>query len=499
MRRLLLLLLVAGLLTFGYHRWKERNGLGYGLHRVSEKYTPADGPRIDLKDVQVLAALDAEYARLMDSIVPSVVSVSSRAVTQDGPAVVDPFELFFRGRRAMPSQRMKMSLGSGVIVSKEGHILTNEHVVQDTREIQVQLTDGRVEPAQLLGTDPETDIAVIKISTRNITPLPLGDSDAVRVGQIVFAVGNPFGLHETVTQGIISAKGRRTMRDSSVEFLQTDAAVNRGNSGGPLLNLRGEVIGINSAIYSETGGWAGISFAVPSNTARRALESLIKSGRVVRTYLGVAMQDLTPDLAQSLGLHETRGALVIDVVAGSPAEKAGLQRDDVIRAFNDRPINDILALRSRIAEVDPGKKVELTIMRGGKEQKVTVEVAEAPPDFAAARPKFAPPNSGQTPNPTPNQAPPENVLASIQVAEIPTAMRERLPDSVGGVMITQIQPDTDAATKLQPGDVIEEINQEPIASLDEYRQVAARLRPQDKALLYVVRGRSRAFIVISPR
>ena len=497
MRRLLLLLLVAGLLTFAYHRWKETSGLRE--RRVVEQYTPADGPRLDLKDVQVLAALDAEYARLMDSVVPSVVSVSSRGLAQDGLAIVDPFELFFRGRRAMPSQRIKTSLGSGVIVSKEGHILTNEHVVQGTREIEVQLTDGRVEPAQVLGTDPETDIAVIKIASRNITPLALGDSDAVRVGQIVFAVGNPFGLHETVTQGIISAKGRRTMRDSSVEFLQTDAAVNKGNSGGPLLNLRGEIIGINSAIYSETGGWAGISFAVPSNTARRALESLIKSGRVVRSYLGVAMQDLTPDLAHRLGLEGTRGALVTDVVAGSPADKAGLKRDDVIRAFNDRPIHDILALRSRIADVDPGKKVDLTVVRGGNEQKIPVEVAEAPPDFAAARPKFAPPTPGQTPGPAPNQAIPENVLSSIQVGEIPTAMRERLPDSVGGVVVTQIQPDSDAATKLQPGDVIEEINQEPVASIEEYRQVAARLRPQDKALLYVVRGRSRAFIVISPR
>jgi serine protease Do len=496
MRRLVLLALVAALVVYAYHRWKDSHGPRG--HRVAEQYTPADGPRIDLKDVQVLAALDAEYARLMDSIVPSVVSVSSRGLASDGPIVVDPFELFLRGRRAMPSQRVKTSLGSGVIVSKEGHILTNEHVVEGTREIEVQLTDGRIEPAQLLGTDPETDIAVIKISSPNITPLPLGDSDAVRVGQIVFAVGNPFGLHETVTQGIISAKGRRTMRDSSVEFLQTDAAVNKGNSGGPLLNLRGEVIGINSAIYSETGGWAGISFAVPSNTARRALESLIKSGRVVRSYLGVAMQDLTPDVARRLGLQETRGALVTDVVEGSPAAKAGLQRDDVVREINGRPINDIHALRSRIGDVDPGKTAELTIMRNGKEQKITVEVAEAPPDFAAARPKFIPPG-GKAPLPAPNEPPPDNVLASIQIGEIPTAMRERLPESVGGVVITQIQPNSDAATKLQPGDIIEEINQEPIASIDEYRQVAARLKPQDKALLYVLRGRSRAFIVISPR
>ena len=244
-----------------------------------------------------------------------------------------------------------------MIVSKEGHILTNYHVVEGSGDIDVQLTDGRVEPAQLIGRDEQTDIAVIKINASNIEPLPLGDSDAVHVGQLVFAVGNPFGLHETVTQGIISAKGRRNVpRDSSVEFLQTDAAVNKGNSGGPLLNLRGEIIGINSAIYTETGGWAGISFAIPSNTARRTLESLLKKGRVIRTYLGVAMQDLTPDLAKALGLSDSRGALVTDVMSGSPAEKAGLKRDDVIRKFDARPVDDILALRSRVADVDPGGK-----------------------------------------------------------------------------------------------------------------------------------------------
>jgi serine protease Do len=494
MRRFLFLILVVALLSYGYHRWKQMSRPGG--RRVAEQYTPVVGPKIDLKDVQVLAALDAEYVRLIDTIVPSVVSVSLRGISHQNPAFIDPFDFFFRGRRGQPSSRMKTSLGSGVIVSKEGHILTNYHVVEGTGDIDVQLTDGRVEAAQLIGSDEESDIALIKINGHDIVPLPLGDSDAVRVGQMVFAVGNPFGLHETVTQGIISAKGRRTMRDSSVEFLQTDAAVNKGNSGGPLLNLRGEIIGINSAIYSETGGWAGISFAIPSNTARRALESLIKTGRVVRTYLGVAMQDLTPELAQTLGLRDPRGALITDVLTGSPAEKAGLKRDDVIRKFNGRPVEDILALRSRVADVDPGTKIELTILRAGKEQTVSAEITEAPADFASARARVTP-QSGSSPSPPSGDAP-ENVLSGIQVDEIPASLRERLPENVTGVCITQLQPNTDASSKLQPGDVIEEINREQVLAVDDFVRISRALQPGKTALLYIVRGRARRFVVISP-
>ena len=241
-----------------------------------------------------------------------------------------------------------------------------------------QLTDGRSEPARLIGSDELTDIAVLKIDARNIEPLALGDSDDVRVGQMVFAVGNPFGLSETVTTGIVSAKGRRAMADSGVEFFQTDAAVNQGNSGGPLLNLRGEIVGINTAIYSETGGWLGISFAVPSNVARRALESLLRNGRIIRGYLGVAMENLTPELAQRLGLRATSGVLITGVMPGSPAEKAGVQVRDLLLKFNAREVPDILALRSRVAETEVGEQVTIVVVREGQERTLAAEIAETP-------------------------------------------------------------------------------------------------------------------------
>ena len=378
---LILLALLAGVAIYRYTQFTR----GGGARRGAEKYTPASGPKIDPKDVQVLSALDAEYSRIVAAVIPSVVSVNTQRRVQTAPAI-DPFEFLFRNRQPrQPQQRVQTSLGSGVIVSREGHILTNHHVIKDMESIEVQLTDGRTEPAKLIGSDEQTDIAVLKIDARNVEPLPLGDSDEVRVGQLVFAVGNPFGLSETVTQGIVSAKGRRAMADSGLEFFQTDAAVNEGNSGGPLINLRGEIIGINSAIYSQTGGWLGISFAIPSNVARRALESLLLRGRIVRGYLGVAMENLTPQLAQQSGAGSTAGAFVVEVFPDSPAQKAGLQPGDIVRKTNGREIADNLALRSRVAETEIGGKLPLTILRAGKELSLTATIEETPTDLAARR------------------------------------------------------------------------------------------------------------------
>lgn len=379
MRRAIFILLVILLLVFGWWRFYSANHPG----RPSAGYTPAEGPRVDLNQVQVLAALDNEFTRLVEAVVPSVVSITSRSVRPAGPDSLDPFEFFFGPRR----RALQTSLGSGVIVSKEGHILTNNHVIAGMSEITVQLTDGRLEPARLIGADPETDIAVLQIKAASLTPLPLGDSDSVRVGQAVFAIGNPFGLQESVTQGIISAKGRRTMSDSNVEYLQTDAAVNQGNSGGPLLNLRGEIIGINTAIYSKTGANIGISFALPSNVARQTLESVLRTGRVVRGYLGVVLQEITKELAEQLDIPNRQGAIVYDVDPGSPAEAAGLQPGDIIRKFDGRPVTNLLTIRSRVAELALGTKVRIDFERNGRPATTTAEIAEAPP---SARPAPTP-------------------------------------------------------------------------------------------------------------
>ena len=365
MRRTFFLLLIAALAVFGWWRYQH-------LTQPSSSFTPADRPRIDPKDLQILSALDEEYTRLADAVVPSVVSIASSNPRQNAPA--NPLELLFGGR----NRAARYSLGSGVIVSKEGHILTNNHVIEDMTKITIHLTDGREVPARFIGADPSTDIAVLQIGVRNLTPLPLADSEKVRVGQVVFAIGNPFGFQETVTQGIISARGRRAMNDSDVEFLQTDAAVNEGNSGGPLLNLRGEIIGINTAIFSKTGGNVGISFAVPSNTARRTLESVLATGRAVRGYLGVFLQTMSPELAAQLGATDPRGALITDVLPGSPAEIAGLTPGDIIRKIGGRPIVELNDVVRQVAELAVGAKAEILIERAGREIAITATIAEAP-------------------------------------------------------------------------------------------------------------------------
>jgi Do/DeqQ family serine protease len=374
MRRSLFIFIIAALAAFGLYRWLQ---LDHRLHsgNNAEPFTPAEGPRIDPKDVQVLSALDSEYTRLVQAVVPSVVSITTtRKAPNINPSMALLLQRLGQGNLTQPTH----SLGSGVIVAREGYVLTNHHVIANMDQIEVQLTDGRTVPAQVIGSDKDLDIAVLKISADKLEPLHFGDSDAVRPGQMVFAVGNPFGLQETVTQGIISAKGR-AVKDSVVELLQTDAAVNPGNSGGPLLNLRGEIIGINSSIFSSNSGtWLGISFAIPSNLARRALESLLKKGRIVRGYLGVTMADNSAEIAQKLGFPDTQGVVVVEVLPGSPAGKAGLQPYDLIRGFNGRPVANIYALRSRVAEVDVNSKVQLTILRNAKELTLTAEIEETP-------------------------------------------------------------------------------------------------------------------------
>src|SRR6202051_4640707 len=401
-----------------------------------EKFTPADKPSLDLNSVDVLQRLDEEYTKVANAVVPSVVSITTtKTVSRRMP--VDPLELFFGRRFSDESPQQKVtSLGSGVIVSKEGHIVTNNHVLNGTDDVTVQLSDGRQSKAKIVGTDGQIDLAVLKIDLENLTPLPIGDSDKVRVGQIVMAIGNPFGLDESVSQGIISAKDRRAMNDSQVEFFQTDTAINPGNSGGPLVNIRGEVIGINTAIYSESGGNQGIGFAIPSNVVRAAMNSIISKGRVIRGYLGVGIQPVTTDIAEQFKLSSARGALVTDVTPGSPAEKAGIVRGDVIRKVNGYEVKDTVALVNRIAESDIGSNLTIDLVRDGETKTVNAKVIEQPADLVARLNR----NQGQNQNlPDPSESPQNTLFAGVEVQNLTQRLRNEgaIPANVTGVIVTR--------------------------------------------------------------
>src|SRR5580698_11138493 len=459
-----------------------------------EKFTPADKPSLDLNSVDVLQRLDEEYTKVADAVVPSVVSITTtKTLTRRMP--IDPLELFF-GRRFSdenPAQQKVTSLGSGVIVSKEGHIVTNNHVLNGTDDVTVQLSDGRQSKAKIVGTDGQIDLAVLKIDLENLTPLPIGDSDKVRVGQIVMAIGNPFGLDESVSQGIISAKDRRAMNDSQVEFFQTDTAINPGNSGGPLVNIRGEVIGINTAIYSESGGNQGIGFAIPSNVVRSAMNSIIGKGRVIRGYLGVGIQAVTVDIAEQFKLNNARGALVTDVTPGSPAEKAGIIRGDVIRKVNGYEVKDTITLVNRIAEADIGSNLTIDLVRDGETKTVNAQVVEQPADLVARL------NRNQS-SPDPSATSDNSPFAGVEVQNLTPRLRTEanVPPNVNGVIVTRVDPSSAIAQQLKPGDVIEQINRQPVSDVDNFQSIVGRLDPDRPVMVGMARNRQRSFVIIQP-
>src|SRR6266513_6559003 len=341
---LLFVLLLSGGISLLYDYRLKHGGLKVPSGRTPEKYTFASEPAVNPKQVASLESLNQERRALVKSVVPSVVAVkTSTKVAIQREYGVDPFEFFFPNQRRFRNPRdealVQNSLGSGVIVTDEGHIITNNHVVTDRQgrpvdQIEVQLSDGRTMKARLVGADDQVDLAVLMIDEPGVKPLKLADSDMVQPGDFVLAIGNPLGFEETVTDGIISSKGRPTRSDAFADLLQTNAAINPGNSGGPLINLRGEVIGINTAIASTTGGSQGIGFAIPSNTVRTALESLLKQGRIIRGYLGIQSRAIQPD-ETSL---DTDGVTVAEVMPGSPAAQAGVQPGDVIRKFDGREV-----------------------------------------------------------------------------------------------------------------------------------------------------------------
>jgi serine protease Do len=440
------------------------------------------------------------FSAVVEPLLPAVVNISTSKVVKSSQRGENPFfsDPFFRqffgnpGQDDQPREQREHSLGSGVIVNPDGYILTNNHVVDGASDVQVTLSDKRQMKAKIVGTDPRTDIAVLKIQGSNLATVTLGDSTKAKVGDIVLAIGDPFGIGETVTMGIVSAKGRRDLRlegpEGYEDFIQTDASINPGNSGGALVNTRGELIGINTAIISNGGGGnQGIGFAVPVNMARTVMEQILKSGKVVRGYLGVSIQEVTPDLAKAFNLPSAEGALVGGVEADSPGAKAGLQKGDVITALNGQRVADYHDLRLRISQLAPSSTVKLEVYRNGQKQEINANLAEYPEKTQTAE---SGPQQGE------NQA-----LEGVQVENLTNEIAQQLnlPSGTRGVVITRVDPDSAAAeTGLQRGDIIQEVNRKAVNNVEQFR-AAIRAAANQPLLLLLNRGGGTSYVVISPK
>ena len=433
------------------------------------------------------AGIDS-YADVVEQAAPTVVTVrSSRRgrAAQPMPFADDQFFRRFFGDgesgRTMPAPPSReRGLGSGVIVREDGYILTNQHVIDGAEDIRVELSDRRSLKARIVGSDAPSDLAVLKVDTAGLPAMRLGNSDQVRVGDVVLALGNPMGVGQTVTLGIVSAKGRATgLGDGSFEdFLQTDAPINQGNSGGPLVNTRGELVGINSQILSPSGGNIGIGFAIPANMARSVMEALIANGRVDRGMLGVTVQGITPELAQSLRLADIAGALVSDVSDGSPADQAGLERGDVITAIDGVVIEDSNRLRNHVAQMKPGTRATLSVLRQGRQRDVTVTLGSLPSN-TATRGDSNRENRGEG-------------TAGLRVQPVPEATAARLGLAEGiGVVVAAVDPDGAAAEAgFQPGDVIERVDGTAVTGAAGLREGLARAGDRPALVLVHRDGRT---------
>jgi len=397
-----------------------------------------------------------------------------------------------------PHGRPDQSAGSGVILDSNGYIVTNNHVVEGATQITVTLSDRREFSAKVIGTDPKTDLAVIKIEAKDLPALKWAEYEKLQVGDLVLAIGSPFGLSSTVTLGIISALGRGNVGIADYEdFIQTDAAINPGNSGGALINMNGDLIGINTAIFSRTGGSEGIGFAIPSSIALDIVESLQKTGKVVRGWMGVAIQEITPALAKSFKLPEQRkGVLISDVNENGPSYEAGIKRGDVVIAFNGKDVQSVSQLRNLVARTIVGKDAQVKILRDGREQTVNVKVAERPSDEMLAKREPAPKE------PTDTIKPPDNVLAALRIQALDPAMMSQLniPAKTAGVVITSVEAGSSAeAAGLQRGDVIQEVNHEVVKSLDDYQKAANKIKKDELAVLLLSRQGNNLFVAVNPK
>ena len=473
--------------------------LTLGLSGIPSGSSPS--PRM----AETIAAppMDQGFVAVAKATTPAVVNISTTRVIKGPsggpmtPFFEDPFFRQFFGdefnrQLEVPRERREQSLGSGVIVDPDGLIVTNNHVVAKADEIKVLLSDKREFKGKVVGTDPKTDVAVIKINAKDLPTIPWGDSDKLQVGEYVLAIGNPFGLNQTVTMGIVSAVGRANVGIAEYEdFIQTDAAINPGNSGGALVNVRGELIGINTAIFSQSGGYMGVGFAVPSGMVKSVMDSLVKSGKVVRGWLGVSIQDVSPELAKQFALPEANGAVVTDVLENSPAAKAGLQQGDVIVSFDGKPVENTSILRNHVAQTPIGKKVKLEVIRDKKEKELEVLIAEQPKEIARGEEESSGPSDEEV----------STALSGIEVRDLNPNLVQRygLSKSDKGVVITQVEQGSAAMDAgLREGDLIVEINRQAVKSVRDYDRLASKVGKQDTVLLLVNRQGRNSYFAIKP-
>jgi serine protease Do len=469
-------------------------GLVLGAAGISIAHTtwnsPGNNPPATLKLADVNEGPSkTSYAPVVKAVLPSVVNISSSKVVQPDKESAEqmPMDPFFRqffgrgpeGHFNIPEDRKEKALGSGVIVSPEGYILTNNHVVDGATDVRVTLSDKREFQARVVGTDPKTDVAILKIDAERLTPITIGDSSQVDVGDVALAIGDPFGVGQTVTKGIISATGRGNLGIEDYEdFLQTDAPINPGNSGGALVNDRGELVGINTAIITHgSGGSQGIGFAVPVNLARNVMNQILKNGKVTRAYLGILPQDVTPTMAKAFGEKEAKGVVVGDVTASSPAQDAGVQRGDIIQELNGKPVADSNQLRMTISMMQPGTTVKLKMIRGGSPRELSVKLAEMPTENAKVKAE----GEGV-----------EKALDGVEVTNLNPQIAEQLnlPPSTTGVMVTDVDPSSKMADSgLRKGDVIQEVNHQPVKNVSEF-QGAMRKSGSNPLLLVNRDGRT---------
>jgi serine protease Do len=430
------------------------------------------------------------WAELAKALKPAVVNISTSRKAPAMPAMPEMPEFFKRyfgdrpgmGDREQAPGRMQRSLGSGFVVNTDGYIVTNNHVVGEGADVKVKLSDGRELAAKVIGRDPKTDLALLKVEATGLPVIPLGDSAAMQVGEPVMAIGNPFGLEQTVTTGIVSATGRVIGQGSYDDFIQTDASINPGNSGGPLINARGQAIGVNTAIFSQTGGSVGIGFAIPANLAKSVVAQLAQSGHVVRGWLGVSVQPLTADLAESFNVPGSTGALVASVAEGSPAMKAGLKAGDVITEYDGRKVARSEELPRAVAETPTGREVPVTVIRDGKPRTLTVKVGT----LEDRQPRQA------------SAAVPEGGTLGVSVQTItPDLARELKLERESGTVVRGVRPGSPADTAgVKPGDVITEVNRRPVSNVDELKRAVDAHAKGSPLVLMIQRDGTGLYIAV---